>query len=331
MGQVSGPVVVAVDGGGSKTDVVAVTLDGTLLAHSRGPASNPQTEGLGTAVSVVDELVATVLAAAGRPVLRTAIYLAGLDLPAEIDTFHAAVAALPWAVDPIVDNDMFALLRAGTREPDAIAVVCGTGINAVGVRGDGATARYPALGAITGDWGGGSHFGEKAMWHAARAVDGRGPATVLTERIPRHFGLPDVQAVYEALHFGRLPFSALASLAPLVLESADAGDRAAVSIVDRQAREIVTMVTTAMDRLGLTGDGVPVVLGGGVLAAGNRGLLDRVDAGILAHDAGARISVVRERPIVGATLLALESVGASTAALEAARRSVIAELATVDA
>ena len=327
----SDEVIVAVDGGGSKTDVVAVALDGTLLAHSRGPASNPQTEGLETAVAVVDGLVSDVLAVADRPVLRTAVYLAGLDLPVEIETFGAAVATLPWAVDPIVDNDMFALLRTGTQEPDAIALICGTGINAVGVRADGATARYPALGSITGDWGGGSHFGEKALWHAARAVDGRGAATSFTESIPRHFDLPDVQAVYEALHFGRLPFSALASLAPLVLECADAGDPAAISIVDRQAREIVTMVCTAMDRLQLTGRGVPVVLGGGVLAAGNRGLLDRVDAGILAHDVGARISVVRERPIVGATLLALESVGAGDTALDAARASVIAELATVDA
>ncbi|MCU1423307.1 MAG: N-acetylglucosamine kinase [Microbacteriaceae bacterium] len=326
----SEPVVVAVDGGGSKTDVVAVAQDGTLLAHARGPASNPQVEGLDTAVAVVDALVAEVLASAGRSVLRTAVYLAGLDLPAELAVFRGAVDSMPWAVDAIVDNDMFALLRTGTQEPDAIAVVCGTGINAVGVRADGATARYPALGAITGDWGGGSHFGEKALWHASRAVDGRGPATSFTTTIPRHFGLPDVQAVYEALHFGRLPFSALASLAPVVLDCADAGDRAAISIVDRQAREIVTMVTTAMDRLGLTGRGIPVVLGGGVLASGNRGLLDRVDAGILKHDSGARVSVVRERPIVGATLLALEAVGAGEAALAAARASVVAELATVD-
>ena len=326
----SEPVVVAVDGGGSKTDVVAVAQDGTLLAHARGPASNPQVEGLDTAVAVVDALVSEVLASAGRPVLRTAVYLAGLDLPAELAAFRGAVDSLPWAVDAIVDNDMFALLRTGTQEPDAIAVVCGTGINAVGVRADGATARYPALGAITGDWGGGSHFGEKALWHASRAVDGRGPATSFTSAIPLHFGLPDVQAVYEALHFGRLPVSALASLAPVVLACADAGDRAAISIVDRQAREIVTMVTTAMDRLGLTGRGIPVVLGGGVLASGNRGLLDRVDAGILEHDSGARVSVVRERPIVGATLLALEAVGAGEAALDRARTSVVAELISVD-
>ena len=63
---------------------------------------------------------------------------------------------------------------AGTEEPDAVAVVCGTGINCIGVRADGAHARFPALGAISGDWGGGWYLGEQALWHAARAVDGRG-------------------------------------------------------------------------------------------------------------------------------------------------------------
>ena len=75
----------------------------------------------------------------------------------------------------MLDNDLFALLEAGTDSPDAVAVVCGTGVNAVGRAADGRTVRFPALGSISGDWGGGGQLGMQALSHAARAVDGRGP------------------------------------------------------------------------------------------------------------------------------------------------------------
>ena len=55
----------------------------------------------------------------------------------------------------MVDNDTFAVLRAGTERGWGVAVVCGAGINCVGVSPDGRHARFPALGTITGDWGGG--------------------------------------------------------------------------------------------------------------------------------------------------------------------------------
>ncbi len=43
-------------------------------------------------------------------------------------------------------------------------MVCGAGINCVGVREDGTTVRFAALGHISGDWGGGGHLWQEAMW-----------------------------------------------------------------------------------------------------------------------------------------------------------------------
>lgn len=197
----------AIDGGGSKTDAVAVDRAGVVRAHSRGAASNPQTQGLDVAVAVVDSLVTEVLESAGLPLLGTGVFVSGLDLEVEIESFREAVAHLPWAAigTSLVDNDMFALLRTGTQESNAIAVVCGTGINGVGVRADGETARFPALGAISGDWGGGSQLGEQALWFAARAADGRGAATEFSRSIPDFFGLPDIRAVIEGSISDRFP------------------------------------------------------------------------------------------------------------------------------
>lgn len=64
-------VVLAVDGGGSKTDVVAIGLDGSLVAHARGPGTNPQSRGWSATGPVLDEVRARVLAEIGTREVRT--------------------------------------------------------------------------------------------------------------------------------------------------------------------------------------------------------------------------------------------------------------------
>jgi N-acetylglucosamine kinase-like BadF-type ATPase len=319
------PVAIAVDGGGSKTDVVAIDLDGSLLAHARGAGTNPQVFGLDSALATVGALVAEVRSAIGpHEVRKVDIYLAGLDLPAEITAFQEGVAGAGWAADVtadrvLIENDLFALLRAGAAGRDAVAVVCGTGINAVGRRSDGATARFPALGPISGDWGGGGSLGMQALWHAVRSEDGRGPASVLEQLVARHFGCSSVMEVVEGLHFGRLSTRSIAHLTPLLFEAARAGDPLARADIERQAEEIVTMAATALRRLDLLTEPVQIVLGGGVLAAAEPLLLDPVQAGLAAAAPRSAVHLVTVPPIVGAVLLVLESLSAPSEALEIAR------------
>ena len=307
------PVLVAVDGGGSKTDVVALGPDGALVARRRGPGSSPQAIGLAESVALVDSLVREV--AGGTPVQRTELYLSGIDLPREHAAYTAAIAGLGWARDSLVDNDLLALLRSGTDQPDAVAVVCGTGMNAVGVRADGATVRFPALGAISGDWGGGAGLGAEALWHAARDEDGRGPRTALTAAVRERFG--PIPALIEQLHFGERSSGELAALAPAVFALA-ASDPVAAALVDRQAAEVVASASACLRRLDLLErPGVPVVLGGGILQAGH--LMADITTALSEVAPHARVVHVTRPPILGAALLVLEHAGAEAASLERAR------------
>jgi N-acetylglucosamine kinase-like BadF-type ATPase len=317
-------VLVAVDGGGTKTDVLVLDPDGTVLGRARGKDSCPQVIGLPKAVRRLDRSVTSALVEAGRAVGgpvrvgRAGIFLSGLDLPIEIDELRGALAGLPWveAADGLlVDNDTFALLRAGTPEHQAVAVVCGTGMNCIGRRADGATVRFPAIGAISGDWGGGWELGQQAVWHAARAVDGRGPATTLATLVPAELGRPDMAAVIEDLHRGRLDPGVLPTLAPLLFRAAAAGDPVAGSVVDRQADEIVLLAAAALRRLDLVDDDVPVVLGGGVLAARDPRLVAGIRAGLARVAPRARLEFVTAPPVLGAALLVLEAEGAEAEAL----------------
>lgn len=311
-------VVLAVDAGASKTDAVALSSEGALLAHGRGGPANPQLIGLAESVATIDEAVRESLG--GRQVAQANLYVAGLDLPIELERFGDAIRDLAWASRTTVwENDLFAVLRAGTRAADAAAVICGTGINALAVRADGETARFPALGALSGDWGGGAELGREGLWSAARALDGRGPATVLTERIPAAVGVDRLDDVIEGIHLGALPWSTISSLSPTVLEASRDGDAVAAAIVDRQAEEIVTMAEAALRRLGIADAAVPVVVAGGVIRSGDARLLDGIRTRLADAAPAAHLEVVSAAPIVGAGILALESAGASSTAIERAR------------
>jgi N-acetylglucosamine kinase-like BadF-type ATPase len=233
------------------------------------------------------------------------LYLCGADLPPDIAALDAALSGRSWTRAATVDNDTFALLRAGTDDADAIAVVCGSGINCVGRRADGRIARYPSLGWETGDWGGGYMLSREALFLAARAADGRGEPTALVE------ALGDVAKLGEDVHYGRVQLR----LAPLVLEIAAAGDPVARGLVERQAEEIALLVRRALRDLGL--ETATVVVGGGLLAPG----------GLLRDEIVERVGpivVPEDAPVVGAALAALDAVGASPEAgrrLRAAARS----------
>ncbi|HEY6595027.1 MAG TPA: BadF/BadG/BcrA/BcrD ATPase family protein [Asanoa sp.] len=308
---------VAVDGGNAKTDVVLGDAVGRVLAHRRGPGSSPHTLGVPAAVDLIGSLVAEVRAAAGlpaaRPIQRLAVYLAGLDLPVEVNAFTKAVTETGWAAEYAAENDTFAVLRAGTDSPDAIAVVCGAGINCAGRRADGRTARFPALGAISGDWGGGEHLGGLALWHAARGEDGRGPATALADAVCVHFGRASVEDVGIGLHLGDIALDRLHELGPVLFRVADAGDPVARRVVARQADEIVRLVAVTAGRLDLSGRPYAVVLGGGVLTARHPLLLDAVVAGVHAHSPRAEVGVLDDPAVTGAALLTLDALDAPDA------------------
>lgn len=308
----NGAAVLAVDGGNSKTDAALIGSDGSLLAFARGPGSCHQVIGIDATMGILSDLVARVVHdAALDPQMPIAdhggFYLAGADLPAEIDLLRGRIEAEGWTSTVAVDNDTFALLRVGTEARDAVAVVCGAGINCVGISATGGVARFPSLGRLSGDWGGGAQLGGDALWFAVRAEDGRGAPTALQDAVRRHFGLPTVEAVSAAMHLGALDPERLHELVPVLLGVASDGDEIARSVVFHLADEIVTLAVVALGRLNLLESPAEVVLGGGVLAARHPLLVDAVETRMRERAPRAVMRIVDEPPVTGAALLGLDT------------------------
>ena len=328
------PAVLAIDGGNSKTDVALVAGDGTLLASARGPGINAHEVGVDQTVLILDAVVKQAAAQLdqrpdGLLARHTVACLANADLPEEEAEHATAVQAQGWSESATVVNDTFAILRSGL--PDAVeglegsgphwgvAVVCGAGINAVGVAPDGRVTRYLALGTISGDWGGGHGLGLEVLWHAIRAEDGRGPDTALVGHLTRHFGVERVEEVTIGIHKGKIPDDDLTGLAPILLRASDEGDAVARTVVNRLADEISVMAITAMRRLDLTALATPVVLGGGVVTARNPLLMSGITRQLAAAAPAAEVRVIDVPPVAGAALLGLDQVHAPPAAAASLR------------
>jgi N-acetylglucosamine kinase-like BadF-type ATPase len=328
-------VVLAVDGGNVKTDLALVGVDGGLLALVRGDRSSPHHVGVDGCIDVLQKLLAQACVVADLDAGRSfkaataQIMIAGADLPEELKALRAAIERLRWSELLAVDNDTLALLRSGTDRGWGVAVVCGGGINCVGVAADGREIRFPSLGAISGDWGGGYDVGLAALMAAARSADGRGPWTALESEVPAYFELSEPLDVARAVHLRELSGERLGELTRVVFPAAEA-DPVAAGIVDRLADEVIAFAVTTLRRLELESEPTDVVLGGGLLRAVPPSAIERIANGVAAVAPHAGVVVAPSAPIVGAALLGLDQLGAGSGAASRARDELSTAFATIE-
>jgi N-acetylglucosamine kinase-like BadF-type ATPase len=326
--------VLAVDGGGSKVDAVLIRRDGTVLGAAR-IATGAASDGVpGEDDHMRPILEATAAGVAGRdpaaaPLADLGVFcLSGADLPVDDRRIVRWLRRHGLAAEDVVRNDSFAVLRAGTERSWGVGVVCGFGTNCSGVAPNGRVTRFPAIGPVSGDFGGGIELGTLSLWHAIRAEDGRGESTILRSLVPTHFGMRRPSQVMEALYLGTLGEHRLTELTPVLFRAARRNDRIAREVVWRQADEIVAMATVAIRRLRMQKLDVDVVLGGGVFQSGWQPFLERIEAGVRAFAPDARVLVLDAPPVVGAALIGLDNIGAREAAHRRVRESLTHERLT---
>lgn len=322
--------VLGVDGGNSKTDVVIVDESGQLLSRVRGPGCSPDALGVSGSLEILQPLIATARSDAeiddGSPFDAASFLLAGVDRTDQEEQVANALEPLRLAQQLAVTNDTFAVLLAGSSHGHGVAVVCGAGLNAVGVAPDGTIGRYQALGALSGDWGGGYEVGLAGLGAAIRGEDGRGPTTVLTTVLAEHFGVSTPQEAAAEIHEGRLGNQALVELAPIVFAAAGAGDEVSSAIVDRVADEVAMMAIAMMRRLNLQDAATEVILGGGLLQAGNVRLTDRIKRLAREADPTLVVRVLDVPPVVGAVRSALSQLALGETNISLALKSLATQL-----
>jgi len=299
--------VLGVDGGGSRTRCVIASLSGHLLARGSGGPSNPLTAGFDGAAEAIQAAVGEASRRCGiNSFIASVMGLAGTERASTVESLAARLTLHDLGDLSIIGDAQVALAGATGCGP-GVVVISGTGSIAYGENDAGETARAGGWGWRLGDEGSGYDIGNRALLAALRDHDGRGPVTLLTEKVRGSLGLGDLDELVDLTYRGNMGSEEVAALAGLVGEAAGEGDNVALRILEGAGVELGVAASAVIGRLGLTG-GFTLGLVGGVF---NLGPLIRksLERSVRRTAPDCVISRPRFPPEVGAALLALRDVG----------------------
>lgn len=291
---------------------VIADTQGNIVAHGRGGNGNWQGPGVARAREEVSKSIGVALSGANiasTEIAAAYFGMAGADRAADFEMVRQVLNPIsPWP-QWAFENDATIALRAAAPDGIGIAAICGSGTNVVGFNGAGHRVQIGGFGFQFGDSAGAAHIGAMAMRHAWRAMEGRGPATSLVERLTAHFGLNDLMDVLDGYYSDR-PI-VWWELAPLVFAAAEEGDKVAQDILVEVGEELALAVNAAWGKLFTDRQrAIPVVAGGSVFQRPQYPLLlDTFTGRVRREHQNARVIRLKIAPVLGAVFAALDLLG----------------------
>ncbi len=252
-------IIVGVDAGGTAIECLVERPEG--LVRTRGEAANARTAGVDLAAERIAQTVRSTLDGPGPDAV--AVGAAGAGDPAVMHALERALRAyFPNAALAVYDDAAIAL-RAAVPRGDGIVLIAGTGSIAYANVG-GVAYRAGGYGYLLGDDGSGFSIGRSAIASVLRSYDGRIPREPLFEAIEARLGATDAQSLLSSVYNSKDKVATVASVAPLAIERASAGERVATKIVQTAASELVDLLK-ALVRMAQAGSKeLPLALYGGL-------------------------------------------------------------------
>ena len=312
-------VVIGIDIGGTSTRAVVVGRNGEVGPVSRAPGANPSTRTRAELVKAARSAVRIAIESFSGETLRglmisaLVVGMAGLD-PTRRTDFEdllgdalKPIASLASTIAPVLHTDAEIMFAAGTRATNGIVLIAGTGAIAARVASWREVATVDGHGWRLGDYGSGYSIGAGVVKRVLNHLDGRDMPTTVTPLVLDRLGLnPKVETTQDSTNLrwaivrATMPMhpSEIASFSDVVVQAHADADPAAVALIDAAADELSRTV------LALTpGPQEPIVLGGGMLAAGP--LVDAVIARLRNHS--LQPTPLSVEPVMGAIRIARAS------------------------
>lgn len=304
-----------IDAGATKTHALVADQDGHVRGLGEAGPGNWEGVGLEGAYLAYAAAMEMALAEAGLQVsdLCAAGYgLAGMDWPSDEARLGAVLDRLGVPGPRLLVNDAYAALRAGTRAGYGVAAIAGTGTTVAGCTRQGQRFRTFGEGMALGDIGGAGDIVFFALRAVAHAYTGRGQPTALTGRFLELYGLQSTAELAEKIcrHEVERP---RAALAPLVFETALAGDAVAQGVIRHVGGELGANVAAVARQLALAGTAFELVLAGGVFQAQSNLFVDAVLEPVRAESPAVQPVVLHTAPVVGSLLLGMDAAGVQVA------------------
>lgn len=260
-----------VDGGGTKTQIALMDESGEVTCEGFAGPSNPLRVGVESAVSNIVQAVNEACDAGGASrgdIAAATLGLAGVrraDLRQRVkDSFIKRLRIRK--VEVVTDAEI--ALYGTTLGKQGLVVIAGTGSICIGKNDDGKLAISGGWGPLAGDEGGGVGIAQAALHSVAKAYDGRGMPTMLSERASEYFRASGPENLIVAIYSPQVDNSRIAGFARSVVETAQDGDTTAVEILEDAGRELGIAACAVISKLGLERRKVPIGCVGSVFKAG---------------------------------------------------------------
>ncbi|XP_011037759.1 PREDICTED: N-acetyl-D-glucosamine kinase-like isoform X3 [Populus euphratica] len=320
-------VILGIDGGTTSTVCVCIPLFSSLkslpipppiLGRAVSGCSNHNSVGETAARDTLEEVMAEALSKSGSDwsaVHAVCLGVSGVNHPTDQERILNWLREIfPSHVKLYVQNDAVAALASGTMgKLHGCVLIAGTGCISYGFAEDGREARASGAGPVLGDWGSGYGIAAKALTAVIRAHDGRGPQTMLTNKILTALGLSSPDELI-GWTYADPSWARIAALVPEVVSCAEACDQVATKILVDAVQDLALSVKAVVQRLHLCGEdffladgngSFPVVMVGGVLEANRTWDIGKeVIKCIQEQFPGAHPIRPQVEPAVGAALLA---------------------------
>jgi N-acetylglucosamine kinase-like BadF-type ATPase len=301
--------VLGVDGGGSKTVAWLAPLGDAsntiLLGRGQAGPGNPRAAGFDVAQENIAAAIDAAFADAGLPrgkAVAACFGLAGAGRESEQQRLAA------WATDRgiaravRVTGDAEPILASASTDNCGVALICGTGSIAWGRNHTGEVGRTGGWGYLIGDEGSAYAIGRASLAAAMQAVDGRGPATVLVERLQGELRAATCAELIDQIYGPEMTRERLAGLATIVFAAAE-NDQVAQGIVGAASDDLAKMVAVLCHRLELAAKDYTLALAGSVILNQSR-LRSFLRARLEQHACPPRVLQMVHEPVRGAVALA---------------------------
>jgi N-acetylglucosamine kinase-like BadF-type ATPase len=306
----SSPLIIGVDGGGTKTVAWLAPLDDTtntvVLGRGLAGPGNPRSAGFDVAQGNIALAVQSAFddAAVPRQTVAAACFgLAGAGRADEQQRIATWAKEFGIATRVQVTGDAEPILAAASPENVGVALIAGTGSFAWGRNAAGETARSGGWGYLLGDEGSGYAIALAGLRAAVCAADKRGPQTALLPAFMDKLGVTSPQELVAKVYAPEMSRERLADLASVVFDLRRA-DQSAEQIIQSAATGLAEMVATVAANLQLPFNNYDLAAAGGVFLH-QKPYLEQVFQWLLANreSAPARWLLVEE-PVAGAVTLA---------------------------
>lgn len=261
-----------VDGGGTKTHAVIVDESGDVLGQGTDGASNPLRVGVENAISNILGAIDNACDHARRSPADISAIQCGLAGVRRIDLrqiIKDRVSSLT-RIDLVhVLTDAEIALYGTTVGDEGLVVIAGTGSVCIGQDKNGKVASAGGWGPLAGDEGGGSGIGRRALQAIAKASDGRGEHTKLSDAAVEYFRAGKLENLSVSIYAPSVDNARIAGFARKVVETAQKGDKVAIEVLREAGYELGRAALAVIKNLSIEQDEFPIGQVGGVFNAGD--------------------------------------------------------------